>query len=177
MIEARKAVGGVVYAKLEESDNSNQASLVVGSIFVVPSEPIWIAAPTERNTTAGLRVVVAQKVGDKYVPMALYRGQLSRKDRRTGEWSYDGDFADAVNAGHVAFNAMAAGKAIKVTDTKVVGNYAYTDNGEPILDADGNRTFVDANAYDWEVADVDEGVDLNEIKELCEKFVKTNYGL
>ena len=176
MKKAKREVNGVMYQVLTDSDNSSMAALVVNQEYIVPKEPTWIVAPTARNANAGMRVIFVT-ADEAAIATQIYRGQLSRKDRATGEWAYDNDIAMAMNRGHVAFNQMCAGKKIRVVDDADVSNYDYTDTGEPKYDAEGNRELVPAKAYKWEIVGDATKEELESANEKAKAYAKTNFAI
>lgn len=176
MKKAKREVNGVLYQMLTDSDNSSMASLNVNQEFIVPSEPTWIVAPTARNANAGMRVIFVT-ADNATLPIQIYRGQLSRKDRATGEWAYDNDIAKAMNRGHVAFNQLCAGKKIRIAEDSDVSNYDYTDTGEPKYDAEGNRALVSAKAYKWEIVGDATENELTSANAKAKEYAKTNFAI
>lgn len=176
MKKAKKEVNGVLYQALTDSDNSSMASLTVNQEFIVPSEPTWIVAPTARNANAGMRVIFVT-ADNATLPIQIFRGQLSRKDRATGEWAYDNDIAKAMNRGHVAFNQLCAGKKVKIVEDLEVSNYDYTDTGEPKYDENGNRATVPAKAYKWEIVGDATEDELTSANKKAKEYAKTNFAI
>lgn len=176
MKKAKREVNGVMYQVLTDSDNSSMATLAVGQEFIVPKNPTWIVAPTTRNANAGMRVIFVT-ADNAAIAMQIYRGQLSRKDRATGDWAFDNDIAKAMNRGHVAFNQLCAGKKIRIKSDSDVSNYDYTDTGEPKYDADGNRALIPAKAYEWEVVGDATEDELTSANEKAKEYAKTNFAI
>lgn len=176
MKKAKREVNGVMYQVLTDSDNSSMAALMVNQEYIVPSNPTWIVAPTARNANAGMRVILVTADASA-IATQIYRGQISRKDRATGDWAYDDDLSKAMNRGHVAFNQMCAGKKIKVAAETEVSNYDYTDTGEPKFDAEGNRVLVPAKAYKWEIVGDATKEELESADDKAKAYAKTNFAI
>jgi hypothetical protein len=176
MKKGKREINGVLYQVLTDADNSSMASLAVGQEFIVPANPSWIVAPTARNTNSGMRVILVTADASA-IAMQIFRGQISRKDRASGEWAYDNEIAKAMNRGHVAFNQMCAGKKIKIVEDVDVSNYDYTDAGEPKYDAEGNRVLVPAKAYKWEVIGDATEDELTSANDKAKDYAKTNFAI